>query len=558
MGAHVHDESESASGGDHLHRWAAPRMARHLREVHGLTPPMSWDIGRLHQAHLEDHQRGIGFAVPPTDPFADAEAEEAPMTQTPHMHAPGDPKVIQRGPALSRHLGEKHGIHNSNELADMRTLHIDAHREMQTASGELEYPADHPAAAADQPIPGVQAPSPAAVERMEAGLYEGTPLEADARALWAQETGRPVDAWEGTSRDVREHYRRKVRQRQIGYGAASAEHAERQEDYAVIRDRIIAAMAGVDFDRDWAADSGMGPNARGAIRKAYGEAAEKTMTWLERGGLAAIPGYLDLLNERVRRERDEAVRDRTQTGVELDRLREQMGIDQRDHGASLDAVQRQLEESERRRHGLFAEMEQIRQRLAMTQTASTNLQEQLAGATKAYKALAARRNEVLEQLGEVAGERDDLARRNEELEAEVQRVATGSQRNVGSIDALEEELADARDEREHAQQALMAKLGEAGQLREERDSLARKLAARTQALDTGRGKLRTLVYELGDSGWKGSTVYRRLAEILAESVSTVTEASPVPAEPTDQPPLEAEIYQDDLLWARRFAAGGEV
>jgi hypothetical protein len=481
MRPHVHDESESASGGDHLHRWGAERMRKHLRDVHDLSVPMSWDIGQLHQTHLADHQKATGRSFPTT-------AEEAPMTQTPHEHTAAEHRGD--GPELAQHLGKAHGYHSSNDLENFVVTHRQLHAE---AAGE------------DQQV------------------------EEAARALWVQETGRPEGSWNDTSRDVRAHFRRKIRQQQIGYGAASREHGERHAEYRIMVDRVTAVMAGLDFDRDWAADDGIGPNARGALRVTFQRAAEQTLTWLERGGLAAIPGYLDLLDERVRQERDHAQQTGAAAAQEAAQLRQQMGEQQR--AMQEMAQDRELAES------LNRDLEET----------NNQLREQLATTGRQLQTVLAEKDQLFEVAAQMERERNAVQQRLEMT----QTASTNLQQQIRS-------LQEANDRQVQAIMALEEQLGAAADLREERDRL--------------RWGLARLVTALRDTGWSGSTVFQRLESILGEPVSTVTEASQAPAE---QPTLirgdasgvrhitleEARAEdegEDDLSWARRFAEGGEA
>jgi hypothetical protein len=491
MRPHVHDESESASGGDHLHRWDVTRMRKHLRNVHDIQIPMFWDIGRLHQAHLEDHHTIPGWTQPP------AKAKEAPMTQT-----------------------------------------------------DTTRPAD----ADDGPR-----------KLYEADKYSDAP------------------GWDDVDQEERDFWRAEYAKKQLADATAprpiprqhtpEAKTEERHADHRIMVDRVTAVMAGLDFDREWAADDGIGPNARGALRVTFQRAAEQTLAWLERGGLAVIPGYLELLNERVLQERDEA---RRQAALEKEagaEARRQMGEQQRamqemaEAREMAESIQHELEEvnesfrsrvvglearlaeSEQRRQGLFQEMGEIRRQLDEKHQA-------LEQAALAYDRMNRQRvvteQELREQLEEA--QREVTAARRLQLEAQ-------------------DERDEARDERDRAQQQLMEKLTEAGALREEwdqarkvLDKTVRRLAERTQALDEGRGKLQQLITSLRDTGWEGSTVFQRLEAILDEPVSTVTEASQAPVEPTEEHRENmrediAELLRfgaDDLAWARRFAEGGEV
>lgn len=544
MGAHVHDGSISG--------WGWGRIAPHLAEEHGIQVPMIWTLGQAHEAHLKAH-------IAP-------QAEEAPMTQTtPHEHTAAEHRGD--GPELAQHLGKDHGYHSSNDLENFvvthRKLHAEADSVMRPSDAD-DGPRKLYEESDERKNLGVtwnglgqesrdfwraeyaKKQLTAAVEQV--GSRMGEPDEA-ARVLWATETGRPEASWSDVSHDVREHYRRKIRQRQIGYGAASREHEERHANRRIMVDRFTAAMAGLNFDQDWAADDGIGPNARGALRLTFQRAAEQLLYTLERGGLLPYGPLDDGEQEaftRLMDEKNAAVRARIDAERHVGDLRAQMAGQQRSlqemAGVQAD-LDRQLQMALSQKDGLFSEMGEIRQ-----------------------------------QLEKAVRDRTETGVAFDRMNA--QRVATEQE--------LREKLAEATDERDRAQQALMAKLTEVAALREERDTLqqglvhmtaerdglARKLHGRTQALDEGRAKLRALVKELRDTGWEQSSVFQRLTEILIpvgqavtemvedESVSTVTEASqapgPVVVHGDTAGIRHVEVGEDNLLWARRFAEGGDA
>lgn len=571
---HFHDH-------DGVSTWGADMMRTHLRVDHDLTPPMSWETGRLHQAHLEAHQ---GAAAPATEKKCEAyygvgdgtaatcqrpaghpeisedgighspfpiriqpKAEEAPMQIHDHDVMPA------RSPALYRHLREKHGI-SLGSGDETRDNPVQIHGRAHGVSREMPTP-DRPADADDGPRKLYAAANYSGA----LGWNEVGPKERD---LWRVKYAKQQLAGAVNRTTLREQDSEwDARQQEAVDDADEAlaeEDVKAQGQHQIMVDRVICAMTGVHFDT-WVLDENL--NLRGALRGTHGKLAEGVLYNLERGGLmpfgpltAIEQGALNQLREERRTaqtERDAALGEagearrqmaeqqralqemaEAQAGSEAlvhdleqisNGLREQLAIDQREHGASLDAVQRRLEESEQRRQGLFQEMGEIRR-----------------------------------QLDEAVAERDLLRQDKARLKADLEQMATGNQRNIAAIDALEADLADARDERDRAQQALMAKLTEAAELREERDRIRRDLGG--------------LIAVLRSTGWKGSTVFQRLEKILAGPVSTVTGASQAPAE---QPTLirgdtsgirhitleEARAEdegEDDLSWARRFAEGGDA
>lgn len=245
-------------------------------------------------------------------------------------------------------------------------------------------------------------------------------------------------------------------------------------DEQVMRDRLICAMAGVDFDRDWAADSGMGPSGRDALRQAYRSPANRLLDWIQRGGILEIEPVRQLARDydeargalqQTTEERDTVIEQLAVTGRQLTEAKAERNL-LREDKARLKAG---LEESERRRTGLF------------------------------------------EELGEVR--------------AELEQCANGRQRNIGAIDALEAELEETR-------QRLGAALEAGSILERQRDEaqaelaelkgrwdrvvphLEARLIGRTQALANGQAALGELLSDLKRDGWDESTVFQRLELIL--------------------------------------------
>lgn len=542
MGAHVHDPFQD----EHIDRWGAERMRRHLRDVHEMSQlPMAWDIGRLHQAHLDAHQAvkraapepeaedpqicgafyGLGgglagqCARPVNHPPISVDgighnqapipikstAEEAPMTQTtPHEHTAAEHRGD--GPELAQHLGKAHGYHSSNDLEDFTLTHRRLH-------AEAARPAD-PAPEDDK-------------------LSDEEKIELLAATSFAIREG---GDWDDVGQETRDFYRDQARvnlaavieAKQAGAVAelrkSHVVHAERQEARQITVDRIICTLAGLDFDRDWAADSGMGPNARGAIRKVYAEQAEKMLTWLERGGAMALPGYASIGTDL---DREQAlVTDLEQIN---NTLREQLAT-----------TGRQLQTALSQKDGLFSEMGELRQELAREK-------EHSAGLALQARQLVEDRAAALQQLEidrrEHGASLDAVQRQLEEVNARAGELSTQVDLLSGDLEAVTAERDEARDERDRAQQAAMKKYGEAGEMRQ---------------------KLADLVAELKESGWGGSSVFQKLVQIVSSGVSTVTEASPAPVE---QPVLlhgdtsgirHVEPTDDNLLWAQQFIAGGEA
>lgn len=567
MAEHIHADNPSA--------WGSYRMRTHLNQDHGLSVPMAWDVGRLHEEHLHAHVRGnlaalenecqafygvgdgtsaicrrpvnhpeigedgIGHSPQPIP--IQPKAEEAPMNplicgaenpdypgeyvctwpvghgplvnavldgevyEGPYDHGneekgvvwtmptPEAPKEAPMthehtaaehrgdGPELAQHLGKSHGYHSSNDLENFTVTHRRLHAEDSQ--------------------------------------------ETAARHLWMEAYDRRnPDGWDTLAEETKGYWRRqaqikadKERQAEIGYGAAGAERQERDGERQILIDRLICAMAGISFDSVWVRDESL--SLRGAMRATYGQQAGRLMAWLERGGAMALPAYASL-GEDLEKERALVV-DMENTN---NQLREQLAT-----------TGRQLQTALAQKDALFEEMGMLRQKYDAQLAEAEDVR------ARAHQAL-------MQKLAEASALRDQLAI---------------DQREHGkSLDAVQRQLIAAQD-------ALHLLQG-----RWERvvPVLEQRLMARTAALDSGRAALRDLIGELHRDGWDRSTVYQRLVKILGEAPVTMTE--PIGLRPevrvfldgqdisdirhierTDQPPVEAEEHHDVMAWARKFAAG---
>jgi hypothetical protein len=108
--AHVHGESPAG--------WNIAQMRHHLLHDHKITVPMTWDLGRLHEKHLADHQAGS----------APAEPEEALVSEQVHEH--GDihryHNTANRADVV-HHLAEDHGIPGVHPRENIYGIHAHAH-----------------------------------------------------------------------------------------------------------------------------------------------------------------------------------------------------------------------------------------------------------------------------------------------------------------------------------------------------------------------------------------------------------------------------------------------
>lgn len=85
-------------------------------------------------------------------------------------------------------------------------------------------------------------------------------------------------------------------------------------------------------------------------------------------------------------------------------------------------------------------------------------------------------------------------------------------------------------------------------------ALERRLEARTAALEEGRRKLLSLINELKTTGWEGSVIFQRLVGIVGGDVST----GDVPVTREEIATRLAGVREEDNLdWARKYAAGGQ-
>jgi hypothetical protein len=175
-------------------------------------------------------------------------------------------------------------------------------------------------------------------------------LEALARALYVKDADGPQPDWDDLGQETRDRYRDRARinlaakRDSANAKVIAAERAvdvARQEGsgtYRIKLDRIVCALAGIDFDQVWVQDDSL--SLRGAVRSVYDPQAAKLLRWLEHGGAMSLPGYASL-------------------------------------GTDLESVTRERDDLRDKLRSLTEDRDQLAERLDMTQTASTNLQKQL-------------------------------------------------------------------------------------------------------------------------------------------------------------------------------------
>lgn len=253
MSDHVHPDST-------IH-WGRVLMTHHLAKEHGMTVPMTWDNGMLHQKHLEAH----------------TQTEEQPMTQT----------------------------------------------------------------------------------------VDTDDLEKQARHLWMETHDKRVPSgWDTLAEETKTYWRRQVQLR------ADRDRTERiDQSPGVARDRLIAAMLGIDFDRVWALDENV--SMRGAARKAVGAQAERLLEWIEKGGILAIP-VVGKLGEDYDREQ--------QMVMDLEEINNQLRRE-------AELLRTRVREEKEHSAGLFQEMGALRDEI---------------------RALTAQRDDARREVGEMQRELDSL------------------------------------------------------------------------------------------------------------------------------------------------------
>jgi hypothetical protein len=453
---HTHDDSPLA--------WGSYRMREHLSRDHNLAIPMSWDRGRLHQAHLMAHA-----AAPEPEPEPDRCGDYYGVgdgTATICQRPAGHPEVSEDGIGHSPQpipIQEKPmpmpKDHDHSGIGGVEAFHD--HVSVTDSFVRLHLMRQHGLVAGDEENAyGVHAAAHRAAEESahdrlvrEGKVTEDTvtldDIEDRAQAYYeaVEDTGQAD--WDDVDQETRDYYRDLVRQKLAEYTElVSKVTAEKQpENPQVHEDRIICALAGVDFDGVFVRDESQ--SMRGALRRAYGGQARNLLRVIDRGGLPdlIVPGAVF----------QEIVHERAEQGRRIADL-----TDERDDARDeRDRAQERLMEK-------LTEAGQLREQLSMTQTASTNLQQQV-------RALQERRDEALERLGEVAGERDRAIEAGRALEAQRDAAVQRSDELDTQVDLLSGDLEASRQE--------------LGATRE-------RLAKRTKMLDQGRSRLREIVTEM--------------------------------------------------------------
>jgi hypothetical protein len=255
---HVHNDFDSPSA------WSIKKLRLHLLYGHSVAVPVTWDIGQLHQAHLDEHagpvQANLGTLSPDLPPLKGP--FPVPDTHTHSGDLPGFHARTDRR-QLAYHLELSHKLDPGD---------IDV-REVYSQHEILHSPQD-PATDAER------------VERLAENLYN-----RDARGTGPD--------WDDLGQETRDQYRDRARTNLAAArdariaGEVAAERAH-QPNPSILVDRLICALTGIDFDRDWVPDNVMGSSGRGVIRRTWIQPAQRLLDWLERGGALYLPAVASL------------------------------------------------------------------------------------------------------------------------------------------------------------------------------------------------------------------------------------------------------------------------
>lgn len=493
---HVHSEDPSV--------WSARAMRAHLLRSHHHNPPMAWGVGELHQAHLKAHQT----------------SEETTVSEI-HNHG-GDiarfHDTISRF-TLANHLEQVHGLKRQDiDLRELYSQHdslhpmvvelCDAENPQYPGEYACEYPAGHGPVIdpddGDMPITGTfdhGAPSKGAWWTMPpTGTAEADKVENLAQLLYDRDADGPQPDWDDLGQETRDHYRDRARTSlaRVRNGRINRvnQAAPTEGERRILEDRIICAMTGLDFDGTWARDDSL--SLRGALRTTYAATADRLVTWLEHGGalhLAPVASLeTDLEQEKATVEQltqhlanyEEKQRDLEETN---NTLREQLAV-----------TGRQLTE-------VTGERDLLRTDKARLKTDLEDMADERNHALEAVMGAQSKAADLRSQLEDSQRQRQGLFEEMGELRQQLERAQEAGYRLECERDEAIERQTDAVEHWQHAVRAHAA-------TEAERNSLAQRLASRTEALANGQAGLGELVSTLEREGWKESTVLQRLKAIL--------------------------------------------
>jgi hypothetical protein len=493
---HVHTPSQQ------VETWGVNGMKAHLEHDHPEVPlPMRWGVAELHQAHLKAHQ-------------AAQTPEEAPVAD---KHEHGDiaryhDQTDRR--SVAYHLEDAHGLDPKDiDVREVYSQHASLHPMKACGAENPQYPGEY---ACEYPAGHGPIVDPEDGDMPITGTFDhGSPSKG---AWWTVPPAGTDEAAKVEARDaspdggIDPEILRVTRR-------APDQPWERvnQENVSITVDRIIAAMAGLDFDNGWASDGGIGLTGRQLLRDMYGEAAKRLLGWLERGGAMVLPQYASL-GEDLDRERA-LVEDLEQVN---NTLRQQLATT----GRQLEEVtaERDLLRTDKAR--LKTELEDVSDERNHALEAVMGAQSKAAGLREELETAVAARDRALEAGYRLERERDEALTEVERLER------LGEERQVQHAEAVQLGLHAQNDfrrvcrERQDAQDALHQLQGQWDRVVPHLES---RLMARTRALANGQAALRALISDLKqvDGTDLRTEIVGRLENILAgqgPKVSTCTEA----------------------------------
>jgi hypothetical protein len=327
--------------------------------------------------------------------------------------------------------------------------------------------------------------------------------------------------------------------------------------HRILLDRMIAALSDIDFDHAWVKDESrtMRGVMRALHDKHVGRLlawlerggaleipqVRSLADDLEREKALVLD--METTNSSLwaqLRLAQEANQRQVRTITELE---EQLATDQREQGRSLDAAQRALEEAVAERdllrgdkarlkadlEEIIASRDQALEAVMGAQTKAADLRSQLEESERRRQGMFEEMGELRLQLDTATTTRDRameagwiLERQRNEAIAEAQRLERlEEERQVQHAEVLkqlEEAQADARhldSVATRAQNERTEASSRAYKTHQQLERVERLLTARTEALATGQAALGALLSDLRREGWAESILFKKLSAILA-------------------------------------------
>ncbi|HEX8321665.1 MAG TPA: hypothetical protein VF632_25010 [Longimicrobium sp.] len=194
----------------------------------------------------------------------------------------------------------------------------------------------------------------------------------------------------------------KLRDQDPEWSAAQAEDERQHEIDAVYLDRVVCAMTGLDFDRDWAADDGIGPSGRGAMRRVYTEPAKRLMAALSQGDLI---GLLDTTVKRWLAERDRALDQLDEAQVK----RSEALRGQHEQQRALEEMAGALTRAEAERDEAIDVRDRAQAAMAAKYSEAAQLRDERDEARRMFSHLQAEHSDLGRKFDNVVTQRDNLA-----------------------------------------------------------------------------------------------------------------------------------------------------